>query len=37
MANSSNGRAIGTPFDELVLGDLTADIRVVFEELAAET
>lgn len=34
VANSSNGRAIGTPFDLFGLDDFVADIETVLELLA---
>ncbi len=37
VANSSNGRAIGTPFEESDLGDFVEDMEIFFEELTAET
>jgi len=37
VENSSNGRAIGTAFDKLVLVDLIEDIVLFLGELIAET
>ena len=37
VENSSNGRAIGTPFDKLVFVVLTETIEFFVEELTAET
>ena len=37
MENSSNGRAIGTAFEEFDLGDLIEDIEIFGEELIVET
>lgn len=34
VANSSNGRAIGTPLDAFGLDDLVADIETILELLA---